>query len=182
MPYTRVVVKATSCLGIIAACGLASAIACGSSVAPPAPTSPSAPSAPAPAPPSGSTSLNLAGAWRGAGTDVQGPEQLALTMAQNGTTLTGTAEMRPSNAADGSCASCHKFKSGALSGSMIGTMLALRLIFPAGGDGVPTPMCTITIDINAAGVTENRIAGDYSGDDSCEGSFTGGTLTIARQP
>ena len=187
MPYTRAIVKSSSWFGgLIVTCGIAASIACGSSVSAPTPTAPtpSAPAAPTPAPTPtpGTTSLNVAGAWRGTGSDVQGPEQLALTIAQNGTTLTGTADMKSSNAADGSCASCHKLKTGTVSGTVTGTMLAMRLIFPAGGDGVPTPMCTITFDVTAAGVTNDRIAATYSGDDSCEGSFTDGTLTIARQP
>ena len=141
-------------------------------------TAPGSPSAPGP----GSTALTLAGAWRGGGTDVQGAEQLALTIVQNGAALTGSADMKPANAVDGSCASCHKFKSGTVTGTLSGTTLTMRLVFPAGGDGVPTPMCTITFDLTAAGVASDRIAGTYSGDDSCEGSFTDGALTMARQP
>jgi hypothetical protein len=182
MPYTPPSVTSTGWLGaLLVACGATAAFACGSTVSAPTPTTPT-PAPSAPAPPAGGASVNLAGGWRGTGSDVQGPEQLALTIAQSGSTLSGSADMKPSNAADGSCASCHKFKTGTVSGSVNGTMLAMRLVFPAGGDGVPTPMCTITFEVTAAGVTGDRIAAAYSGDDSCEGSFTDGALTIARQP
>lgn len=156
----------TMCRALLTVGAAAFAVACGS-VSPTAPVNPS---------------LTLAGKWSGSGSDPQGAEQLALTVTQSGDALAGTADMKPLNAADGSCASCHKVKSGTLSGSTNGTTLTMKVIFPAGGNGVPTPMCTIAFDLSAAGVTSDRIAATYTGDDSCEGSFSGGTLTIARQP
>jgi hypothetical protein len=145
---------------------IASALACGSSA--PAPTSPTA------------SSLNIAGAWNGTGTDPQGAEKMSWMVAQNGSALSGTADLAPLNAADGACASCHKFKTGTISGSLSGTSLAMRIVFPAGGDGVPTPMCTITFDASATGVNGSRIDAAYTGDDSCEGPFVGGTFVMTR--
>jgi hypothetical protein len=155
--------------------GLAAA-ACGGAPAPPAatPTSPSVPPPPSP------SVVNLAGAWNGSGSDVQGPEILNWTLTQTGATLAGAAELRPANPDDGSCASCHKVKSGTISGTMTGAALTMKIVFPSGGDGVPTPMCTITFELSAGGVSAERIAGTYSGTDSCEGSFTGGSLTMSR--
>ena len=111
---------------------------------------------------------------------MQGRETLVWTVTQNGSGFSGRADMRPLDAADGSCASCHKFKSGTVTGTINGTMVTIKLVFPAGGEGVPTPMCTIVFDLSAAGASTERIAGMYSGDDSCEGSFEGGTFTMDR--
>jgi len=56
----------------------------------------------------------------------------------------------------------------------------VKLVFPSGGDGVPTPMCTITFEAAAPAVVGTRIAATYTGDDSCEGPFTGGTFVMTR--
>jgi hypothetical protein len=48
--------------------------------------------------------------------------------------------------------------------------------------GSPAPMVTTApAPLTLAGAG-HRVAGNYSGDDSCEGSFTGGVLTMTRQP
>jgi hypothetical protein len=151
-------------LGFAAAC---------SSPAPTTPTAPIAPTTP-------TAPLNITGAWNGAGSDPQGSEKMSWMVAQNGSAVSGTADLAPLNAADGSCASCHKFKTGTISGSLSGTSLAMRIVFPSGGDGVPTPMCTITFDASAASVSSSRIDATYTGDDSCEGPFVGGTFVMTR--
>ncbi len=104
---------------------------------------------------------------------------MSWTLTQNGAAVSGTADLAPLNAADGSCASCHKFKTGTIAGSLSGSQLTMRLTFPSGGDGVPTPMCTITFDA-AAIVDGNRISAAYTGDDSCEGPFSGGSFVMSR--
>ena len=144
-----------------------------------APSSPTAGPPPPPASPSGPPPATLAGAWTGTGTDPQGAEKMSWMVTQSGSALTGSADLSPLNAADGSCASCHKFKTGTLTGSLSGSTLALTLTFPSGGDGVPTPMCTITFDA-AATLDGGRITATYTGDDSCEGPFTGGTFVMSR--
>jgi hypothetical protein len=157
---------------------LGSTLACGSSA--PAPTAPTAPATPtAPAPPTGS-SLNIAGAWSGTGSDPQGAERMTWMLAQAGSALSGTADLAPLDAADGSCASCHKFKTGTVTGSLSGNALAMTLTFPSGGDGVPTPMCTIVFTAAATGVDGGRINATYTGNDSCEGPFSGGTFVMTR--
>ena len=89
---------------------------------------------------------------------------LPLVLVSN--TVSGTAVSRPVDPTDGTCASCHKSKIGTFSGTVSGT----------------TPMCSVTVDGTAAIVTESRITGAYSGADSCEGQFTDGALSMARQP
>jgi len=151
------------------------AAACGGS-APTAPTAPTGPSQPAPP----ASSVNLAGAWSGTGSDPQGSERMSWMLTASGSAVSGTADLAPLNAADGSCASCHKFKAGTVSGTVSGSSVAMKIVFPAGGDGVPTPMCTITFDATASTVAPNRIEATYSGDDSCEGPIVGGTFVMTR--
>jgi len=153
------------------------AAACGGAA--PAPAPPTAPTVPSqPAPPANAS--DLAGAWNGSGSDPQGPERMTWVLRTSGSSVSGTADLTPVNAADGSCASCHKFKSGTVSGTVSGSSVALKLVFPAGGDGVPTPMCTITFDATASTVAPNRIEATYSGDDTCEGPISGGTFVMTR--
>ncbi|HMF95492.1 MAG TPA: hypothetical protein VKE96_14425 [Vicinamibacterales bacterium] len=151
-------------------------IACGGGM----PAPPDTPTAPTPAPPPTGGTINVTGAWNGTGSDPQGAEKMSWALSQSGDAVTGTADLAPLNAADGSCASCHKFKAGTVSGTVSGSTVAIRLVFPAGGDGVPTPMCTITFNATASAATHDRIDATYTGDDTCEGPFTGGTFTMTR--
>jgi hypothetical protein len=125
--------------------------------------------------------LNVAGTWSGTESDRLGPALLTWKLTQTGYTVSGTAVMRPVDAADGSCASCHKSKDGTFSGTLSGTTLTLAMFFPAGGVADPTPACSITINGTAPNVTESAIAGTYGGTDPCEGSFDG-TLAMTRKP
>jgi hypothetical protein len=159
----------------VLAVAILAALGCSS---PSMPAAPGAPSPPAPTPSPAPTGT-LAGAWTGTGTDPQGAEKMSWMLTQNGSALSGSADLAPLNAADGSCASCHKFKSGTITGSVSGSALAVKLTFPSGGDGVPTPMCTISFDASAT-VDGGRISATYTGDDSCEGPFTGGTFVMSR--
>ena len=144
------------------------AIGCGSS-----PTAPQQP--PSSTPPE---SLNLAGTWNGTGSDPHGPETLTWALTQVGSAVSGPVQMAP-RFLDGSCGSCHKDKKGTVAGTLSGTTLKLTLTFPAGGD-VVTPMCAISFEAEAAGVTGARISATYHGTDSCEDPFTGGTFEMAR--
>jgi len=141
------------------------------------PTAPTPPVAPTPTPP---TTAGLAGAWNGTGSDPQGAEKMTWMLTESGAAISGVADLAPMNAADGSCASCHKFKAGTVSGTVSGSTIAMKLVFPAGGDGVPTPMCTITFSAVASTVARDRIEATYTGDDTCEGPFTGGTFVMTR--
>ena len=158
----------------VAAVALASAVACSGSTPPPAsPATPSTPATP-------DTSTTLAGAWTGTGSDPQGAEKMTWSLTQTANAISGKADLSALNAADGSCASCHKAKSGTITGTVSGSAIALRLVFPAGGDGVPTPECTITFDANASMASHDRIEATYTGTDTCEGPIAGGTFTMTR--
>jgi len=150
------------------------AVACSSGA--PAPTAPTIASAPAPP----ANGAGLAGAWSGTGMDPQGPERMSWTLTSSGDTISGTADLAPLNAADGTCASCHKFKSGTVTGTISGSTIAMKFVFPAGGDGVPTPMCTIIFEASASAVSPNRIEATYTGDDTCEGPIIGGSFVMTR--
>ncbi len=143
--------------------------------------SPAAPGAVAVTPPA-ARSTDLSGAWSGTGSDNQGDETVSLTITQTGATVSGTAVTRAVNPADGSCASCHKNKVGTLTGTISGTDISLNLSFPSGSEAAPTPMCSVTIAVAASVPSSDRITGAYTGADSCEGPFTGGTVTVTRTP
>jgi hypothetical protein len=161
-------------LVVVAAAALAWTIACSGSTPPPvSPATPSTPVTP-------DTSTTLAGKWTGTGSDPQGAEKMTWSLAQTGNAITGTADLSALNAADGSCASCHKAKSGTITGTVSGSTIAMRLVFPAGGDGVPTPECTITFDASASMAAHDRIEATYTGTDTCEGPIAGGTFTMTR--
>jgi hypothetical protein len=161
-------------LAAVAAAALASTIACSGSTPPPAsPATPSTALTP-------DTSTTLTGAWAGTGSDPQGPEKMTWSLTQTANAITGTADLSAVNAADGSCASCHKAKTGTIAGTVAGSTIAMRLVFPAGGDGVPTPECTITFDATASMASHDRIEATYTGADTCEGPITGGTFTMTR--
>ena len=69
---------------------------------------------------------------------------------------------------------------GTITGTVSGSTIAMRLVFPAGGDGVPTPECTITFEANGSMASHDRIEATYTGTDTCEGPITGGTFTMTR--
>jgi hypothetical protein len=148
-------------------------LTCGCGGSPVAPDAPPRLSVPPP--------LNLTGTWTGRGSDSQGAHIITLTLAQTGDSVSGRAITRAVDPADGTCASCYKNKDGRFSGIVSDTALTLKMLFPTGGD-VPTPICSVTIDATASGITSGRIAATYSGEDSCEGPFTDGSFTIDRAP
>jgi hypothetical protein len=125
--------------------------------------------------------VNVAGTWTGTESDRLGPALLTWTLHQTGSTVSGTAIMRPVDATDGSCASCHKSKDGTFSGTVSGTSLTLEMFFATGGKLDPTPACSITLNSTATNVTQSAIAGTYGGSDPCEGTFDG-TFAMTRKP
>jgi hypothetical protein len=125
--------------------------------------------------------LSVAGSWSGTESDRLGPALLTWTLTQTGETVSGTAIMRPVDATDGSCASCHKSKDGAITGTVSGTTLTFAMYFAAGNSADPTPACSITINSSAPNVTQSTIAGTYEGSDPCEGTFQG-ELVMTRRP
>jgi len=137
------------------------------------PASPGAPSSPA------GSSLNLSGTWIGTGTDAQGPETFRWTLTQTGSNLTGSASLDPADATDGTCGSCHKQKSGTVTGTLSGTVLTLTLDFPKGGSDL-TPLCGLTMTATTTDVAAGRIASAYTGSTTCEGPISDGTLLMSR--
>lgn len=146
---------------------------CGSSPAVPStpPATAAAPTAPA--------ATNLTGTWTGTGTDAQGAETFVWTVTQNGDRLAGTAVLDSANRNDGSCGSCHKQKSGTLTGTLSAGALTVTLEFPEGGADI-TPLCGITMHATTADVAAGRINASYTGTTTCEGPITDGRLTVTR--
>ena len=126
-------------------------------------------------------SLQLSGTWGGTGSDAQGAEVINLVMMQTGSTVQGTVSTRAFDPADGSCASCHKDKTGTFTGMISGSSLTLTMFFPTGGD-VPTPICSVTMIAMADRITDSKITSTYSGADTCEGPFTDWIFTIDHRP
>jgi len=143
------------------------AISCAGSPAAPAPTS--------------SRPIGFAGTWNGTGVDSQGATTVTWALTQTGGSVSGTVATQAVDPNDGSCNSCHRNKSGAVSGTISGQKLILTMFFAAGVSGDPTPACSATVTGTASSTGEGTLAGEYSGADTCEGPFTNGTLTMARQ-
>lgn len=135
-------------------------------------TSPAAPGAAGP--------VVVAGRWNGTLSDSQGGATVAWTVIQTGSTLTGTAVTRPLDPNDGTCASCHKDKTGTLTGTLSGSTMSLTMSFPGGRGDEPTPICSVTLTASAPSITADIIAATYVGTDSCEGSVENGRLNLAR--
>ena len=154
------------------------AAACGGTSAPPL----TAPSPPPAATPSPSPPVGIAGVWQGSATDSQGDTRISWSLTQSGNILSGTVKTQAVNPDDGSCNSCHRNKSGSVSGTMSGTTLTLNMLFAAGVDGDPTPACSATLTSTATVGGERALTGTYSGSDTCEGPFANGTLAMTRQP
>lgn len=132
----------------------------------------------------GSTSapapLNLSGQWSGNGSDSQGAETFTWVLTQTGTTVSGPVTTAAADPRDGSCASCHKNKLGVLSGTLNSGVLTLTMSFPTGGD-VPTPICSVTMNVTTGNVSNSQIVANYSGGDSCEGPFVDGAFTMLKK-
>jgi len=132
-----------------------------------------------PAAPGSALTAALGGTWVGVGSDPQGPETLTWTLIQSGTNVSGTAQLEPAITTDGSCGSCHKQKSGTVSGTIVGTVLTMTLDFPAGGSDL-TPLCGIRMLATSPDVASHRIAAAYTGTTTCEGPFSDGALVMTR--
>ena len=144
----------------------------------------SSPTAPTVTPPATTTTAppptaSLTGTWTGSGKDAQGAETFRLSVTQTGDTISGAAVLDSSNPADGSCGSCHKQKTGTLTGTLSGGALTMTLNFPSGGTDI-TPLCAITMTATTTDVAAGRIAAAYTGNESCEGPISDGTLVVVR--
>jgi hypothetical protein len=126
--------------------------------------------------------VGFAGTWEGTGVDSQGPMFVTWALTQDGSSVSGTVSTRAVHPDDGTCSSCHRSKSGTLSGTISGTTLTLSMFFAAGGSGDPTPICSASFSGSASSFAEGTLVASYSGSDTCEGLFSGGMLPMARLP
>jgi len=125
--------------------------------------------------------LNLAGNWSGSSTDSQGPTVVSWTITQSGAAVSGTVKTNAPDPHDGSCNSCHRNKSGTLTGTVSGNVLTMSMQFAAGADGDPTPICSATMTGTATSNANGQLGGAYTGSDTCEGSFLNGSLSMTRK-
>jgi hypothetical protein len=153
----------------------AASTSCGSPAAPsPSPT-------PAPAPPAAPASpADLTGNWSGNANDSQGPTTVSWILTQSGANISGTVHTNAVNPDDGSCSSCHRNKSGTVTGTLSGSTLTLTMFFAAGGDGDPTPACSATLNVSSTSVSATNVVSAYAGSDTCEGAFTNGAMMMKR--
>src|SRR5215472_12666729 len=124
---------------------------CGSNMPAAPSTSFPTPSSPIPA------TVDLAGAWFGGATDSQGSTAVTWTLTQSGTSVSGTARTTALNADDGSCGSCHRNKSGTVTGTLTGASLTLTMFFAAGVDGDPTPACSATLNASSSSISSSAV-------------------------
>src|SRR5262245_33651552 len=166
-------IAALACLAL-STLSILSTRSCSSSPSmPAAPTTPPTTAAPPPPP-----SSSLAGAWSGSANDSQGQTTVTWTLTQSGDSLTGTVVTNAVNPEDGSCNSCHRNKSGTVTGTVSGSSLTMTMFFAAGADGDPTPACSATMTGSMASQSSTHIAGTYTGSDTCEGAFLNGALQM----
>jgi hypothetical protein len=102
-------------------------------------------------------------------------------MTQEGMNVSGTMTTKSPDPMGTTCHSCHRSRTGALSGTISGTTLTWTATFPATPDD-PTPLCPATLTGTISDITADSISGTYSGNDDCEGPYSNGTLTMARPP
>lgn len=117
---------------------------------------------------------NTGAAGTGIGTTV-----VTWRMTQAGANVSGTVTTQSTDA-PGTCASCHRSRTGTLSGTISGTTLSWTASFPADAANDPTPSCAATLTGTISDITVDSVSGTYTGKDGCEGQYTNGTLTMAR--
>ncbi len=129
--------------------------------------------------------VNLTGTWQGTAADfwvnrnATDGMNVTWTLTQTGSAVSGTVTSTPLNATDGSCSSCHRAKGGTVSGTIAGTTLALTMNFP-GTIGEITPLCSVSLNGTAATIALPTFTTVYTLNDSCEGPFINGLLTMTR--
>ena len=99
---------------------------------------------------------------------------------QAGTKVAGTVTTRSTDQ-PGTCASCHRSRTGTLSGTVSGTTVSWTATFPADPANDPTPSCSASLKGEISDITADSLSGTYTGADTCEGQYSGGTLVMARQ-
>ena len=127
----------------------------------------------------------------------------------NDSTISGTVTTGGVNGNDGTCSGCHRQRSGTVTGSISGTALTLRLDLPGHSEDL-SPICNATFSVTApatisstipsitsqpasqsiamgrpatltvAGTASDQANVQYTGSDSCEGTFAQGVLPMTR--
>jgi len=110
-----------------------------------------------------------------------GTTVVSWRVTQSGANVSGTVTTQSTDA-PGTCASCHRSRTGTLSGTVTGTTLNWTATFPADPSHDPTPICSATLTGTIPDITANSLSGTYSGSDTCEGQYTNGTLAMTRAP
>ena len=128
--------------------------------------------------------VNLTGTWRGTASDfwvnrnVTDGMHVTWTLTQTGSTVSGTVTSTPPNASDGSCSSCHRAKGGTVSGTIAGATLTPTMNFPGNVGG--SPQCSVSLNGTAETIATPSFTTLYALEDSCEGPFNNGVLTMTR--
>jgi hypothetical protein len=137
--------------------------------------------------------LNLTGTWKGTGHDTfvrnNAADGMRVTwvLTQTGSAISGTVRTTALVPGDGSCSSCHRDKTGTVSGTISGSALSLTMDFP-GMNGEVTALCAVTLNGTASAIANNTFTTAYSGTDSCENvtpgglAFENGSLVMTRDP
>jgi len=135
-------------------------------------------------------SVNLTGTWTGTGRDTYLgiPDGVKVTwvLTQTGSTVSGTVQTLPLDPSH-DCVSCHRTRTGTVSGTVAGTALTLTMDFPNLGQGATptptnqTPQCAVALNGFAATIANNAFTTVYSGTDQCEQPIQNGTLDMTLQ-
>lgn len=134
--------------------------------------------------PTAAPAMSLTGTWTGTAADywvrAAAADGMVISMSlnQSGTAVSGTIRSTPLNPNDGSCSSCHRAKTGTVTGTVTGNALTMTMEFP-GRAGEPSPICSVTFT-GTATVADRAFTTSYTGTDSCEGAFTNGVLPLTR--
>ncbi len=128
--------------------------------------------------------MSLTGTWTGTAADywvraaAADGMVVSMSLMQSGTAVSGTIRSTPLNPNDGSCSSCHRVKTGTVTGTVTGNALTMTMEFP-GRAGEPSPICSVTFT-GTATIADRAFTTSYTGNDSCEGAFTNGVLPLTR--
>ena len=177
---------------ITAAAFAALAAACGAGSGTPGAASTNtirSPLEPAPLPtPTEAPAVDLSGTWTGTGVDsntntgANATTVVTLTLTQSGANVSGTMKTQSLDPMGTTCHSCHRSRTGTLSGIVSGTTLTWNLLFPTDPANDPTPVCGAMLEGTAKDMTASSVSGIYAGEDACEGLIQSGTVTMAPAP
>ncbi|MGE5361642.1 MAG: hypothetical protein ACM3NQ_21715 [Bacteroidales bacterium] len=126
----------------------------------------------------------MTGTWSGSSTDTTGQETMIWTVAQNGTSMTGT--MNLSDTGRG------MMGNGAMTGTVNGSTVTFHMQVPTGGFSGAMSPCSMGMDGQATVSADGHtMTGTYSGsmsgmmaggmmNQSCGGAMNSGRFTLTR--